>query len=118
MPQLDKLSYSTQIFWLLVLFTSFYFIILKHILPRILLNIKTRENIIDNMVSKSSNSVLEIKSAGSDYIKINSNIAKAVGDYLSEAFNLVNKAYNYTSVVINYSGTDKVVSQIIKPIVK
>ncbi len=118
MPQLDKLSYSTQIFWLLILFTSFYFIILKNILPSILLNIKTREDILNSMVSESSSSALEIKTAGSDYVKINSNITQTLGNYLSEVFNLINKAYSYTSIVINYSNTDKVIPQIVKPIIK
>lgn len=42
MPQLDVSSFTTQIFWLVFTFFSFYFIIVKFILPRISKMLKVR----------------------------------------------------------------------------
>lgn len=42
MPQLDVSSFTTQIFWLVFTFFSFYFIIIKLILPRISQMLKVR----------------------------------------------------------------------------
>lgn len=42
MPQLDVSSFTSQIFWLVFTFFSFYFIIIKWILPRISKMLKVR----------------------------------------------------------------------------
>lgn len=43
MPQLDKASYFSQLFWLLVIFTSFYAIIIRIYLPRLARIMKLRQ---------------------------------------------------------------------------
>lgn len=43
MPQLDKASYFSQIFWLLVIFTSFYALIIRIYLPRLARIMKLRQ---------------------------------------------------------------------------
>ena len=43
MPQLDKASYFSQIFWLLVIFTTFYAIIIRIYLPRLARIMKLRQ---------------------------------------------------------------------------
>jgi len=35
MPQFDKITFFNQIFWLILIFSSFYFILLKNYLPKI-----------------------------------------------------------------------------------
>ena len=35
MPQFDKITFFNQIFWLILIFSSFYFILLKNFLPKI-----------------------------------------------------------------------------------
>jgi hypothetical protein len=35
MPQFDKITFFNQIFWLILIFSSFYFILLKKYLPKI-----------------------------------------------------------------------------------
>jgi len=50
MPQLDKFSFVTQIFWLLVLFFFLYVILLQYILPAIYRTLKIRKEIIDNLI--------------------------------------------------------------------
>jgi F-type H+-transporting ATPase subunit b len=52
MPQLDKVTYFSQFFWLLVFFLSFYVICLKIILPSISTVLKIRTKKIDSMSSE------------------------------------------------------------------
>jgi len=42
MPQFDKITFFNQIFWLLLLFFSFYIILLKTFLPKISSSLKAR----------------------------------------------------------------------------
>jgi len=43
MPQFDKITFFTQIFWLTIIFFGFYFFILKVFLPKIATVLKTRK---------------------------------------------------------------------------
>jgi len=43
MPQFDKITFFTQIFWLTIIFFSFYFFTLKVFLPKIATVLKTRK---------------------------------------------------------------------------
>jgi len=42
MPQFDKITFFNQIFWLLLIFSSFYFVLLKNFLPKISSVLKAR----------------------------------------------------------------------------
>lgn len=42
MPQFDKVSFFTQIFWLVLVFFSFYMLLLKNFIPSLSRIIKTR----------------------------------------------------------------------------
>lgn len=42
MPQLDVSSFTTQIFWLLLIFFGFYFLLLKLVLPKVAKILKIR----------------------------------------------------------------------------
>jgi len=103
MPQLDKLTYSSQIFWLLIFFTSFYFIILKNILPSILLNIKTRETLINNLINSNSSSATEIESTNQNFVKINNKILDSVEEFQKLASTEANNSYSYVPLFINNS---------------
>ena len=43
MPQFDKITFFTQIFWLTIIFFGFYFIMLQVFLPKIAAVLKTRK---------------------------------------------------------------------------
>ena len=43
MPQFDKITFFTQIFWLTIIFFGFYFIMLQIFLPKIAAVLKTRK---------------------------------------------------------------------------
>ncbi len=54
MPQLDFTTYSSQIFWLIICFTTLYFFASKIILPRIAQIISERDSIIDADLEKAN----------------------------------------------------------------
>ena len=75
MPQLDHLSYLSQVFWLIVIFGSFYFVTLTYILPTISQIIKTRKEKLSSYTTDSSSLKIEEKLLTYKY-----------QDYLSNAF--------------------------------
>jgi len=62
MPQLDTFMYLSQVFWLLVLFTIFYILVLNNILPNISRVLKLRRKKISSegsfILSEEHNSVM------------------------------------------------------------
>lgn len=44
MPQLDKITFLSQFFWLCFFYIGFYFLVLKFVLPKISLLLKLRRN--------------------------------------------------------------------------
>ena len=90
MPQLDHLSYLSQIFWLIVIFGSFYFITLTYILPTINQIIKTRKEKLSSYTTDSSSLKIE-----------ESLITYKYQDYLVKAFinsgNALDKALETSS---------------------
>nr|YP_009317596.1 ATP synthase F0 subunit 8 [Pterocladiella media]AOX49048.1 ATP synthase F0 subunit 8 [Pterocladiella media] len=47
MPQLDRIIIFPQIFWLFLIFTSFYIILTHFFLPKFLKSLKSRKSVID-----------------------------------------------------------------------
>lgn len=66
MPQLDTYMYFSQVFWLLVLFTVFYILVLNNILPNISRVLKLRRKRISSegssVLSEEHNAVMETTS--------------------------------------------------------
>ena len=62
MPQLDTYMYLSQVFWLLVLFTTFYILVLNNILPNISRVLKLRRKRISSegssVLSEEHNAVM------------------------------------------------------------
>jgi len=57
MPQFDKITFFNQILFIILVFASFYFTILKFVLPKIALVLKTRKKITKTS-KKTENFVL------------------------------------------------------------
>lgn len=53
MPQFDFFSFSTQVFWILIGFFSFYFFILKYYLVRVAQTLKLRRVLKKKVISKN-----------------------------------------------------------------
>lgn len=51
MPQLDKLTFTTQIFWLFITFFSLYWVVTRKILPTILSITRTRQLLLSKMTT-------------------------------------------------------------------
>lgn len=54
MPQFDKVTFFNQIFWVLLVFFSFYFVLLKQILPSLLMSVKTRKKAVKSYLAAST----------------------------------------------------------------
>lgn len=67
MPQLDKVTYLSQVFWLFVMFFSFYIIILKWMLPTIVTILKLRQRKIDSDSQRAGGLETEEKTIIEDY---------------------------------------------------
>jgi|TARA_B110000967_G_C18667739_1_gene451451 hypothetical protein len=55
MPQLDTITYISQLFWTFIVFAVFYAMMVKHILPAISTSIKVRKKKLSSIGSLSSN---------------------------------------------------------------
>jgi F0F1-type ATP synthase membrane subunit b/b' len=51
MPQLDKVTFFSQYFWLLIFFLTFYFFVLKIVLPTVVTIFKLRKKKLESMVN-------------------------------------------------------------------
>ncbi len=103
MPQLDAITFATQIFWLLLLFVSFYFFVLKHILPNILLNLKVRQTVLGQLESNNSSSHTESISTLENFNKINLNLSQNLTTYLLDLNQLINKHLQYINALVTNS---------------
>lgn len=54
MPQFDKITFFNQIFWLTLSLLSFYFVVLKGLLPVLASSLKTRKKLVNYVFSVSS----------------------------------------------------------------
>ena len=52
MPQLDKVTFFSQYFWLLIFFLAFYFFVLKIVLPTIVTIFKARKKKLEAMATE------------------------------------------------------------------
>lgn len=84
MPQLDINTYASQIFWLILCFSTLYLVVSKMLIPRLSTIIENRKNHIDNIIEETKN----IKKNSEDNINLaESTIKKAKID----AKNLIKK---------------------------
>ena len=60
MPQLDKLSIINQITWLVIIFFSLYFIVIRTVLPVVYRNLRIRTLIIEEANEETKDSALEV----------------------------------------------------------
>ena len=67
MPQLDTLTYFTQVFWVFVTFTVFYAVCLRHILPGISRILKVRKKKLEYNKNAMDSFVDEERSTATSY---------------------------------------------------
>ena len=84
MPQLDKVTFFSQYFWLVIFFLSFYFFVLKVVLPTIVTIIKVRKKKLEAMASE----VADLK-------KEESTILSNYDAVLIESFNSSREMFNH-----------------------
>ena len=67
MPQLDTVTYLSQLFWVLILFGGFYIIVLSDILPSLSTILKARKKKLDQNGDAIENFASEETSTSSSY---------------------------------------------------
>jgi uncharacterized membrane protein YhiD involved in acid resistance len=94
MPQLDTYMYFSQVFWLLIIFITFYILILNNILPKISRVLKLRRKHIN--IGHGSLLVNE-------YQGVRSKMSLRLESSLKNTTNLINNARNSSSVWLDTS---------------
>jgi len=96
MPQLDVSSFTTQIFWLLLIFFGFYFLLLKLVLPKVAKILKLR---LTYKFSNSNDKLILTERTNRKYVgkKIKS-IIQSRSDKLVELNKNLNKSKKSESV--------------------
>jgi len=67
MPQLDLATYPSQIFWLVVTFTALYYVMARHILPRIHTVMESRQQRIEYDLDRAASLKVEAEQARESY---------------------------------------------------
>ena len=92
MPQLDKLTFLSQFFWLCIAYLGFYLILVKHFLPRIHRILKIRSL---KMNSATGSALLEMKQENDGGHQLRDSF---VTDALKESRHFFNETYQNTQV--------------------
>nr|NP_066328.1 ATP synthase F0 subunit 8 [Malawimonas jakobiformis]AAG13695.1 ATP synthase F0 subunit 8 [Malawimonas jakobiformis] len=106
MPQLDNVTFLSQIFWCFITFSLLYFIVLKNILPNIAKVLKIRKKLFDyynslfNNINTINNNYIVFKS--SDISNLFFIINKNINDYNEIYKNINNNSY-ISNNIRNYS---------------
>ena len=86
MPQLDKVTFLSQFFWLCFFYIGFYFLVLKFFLPKMSLILKLRKNKLSGSQDNVNNLQQENK-------KIHSNYELLFNNTLNTSRNAFNKSF-------------------------
>lgn len=90
MPQLDKVTFLSQFFWLCVFYLGFYFILLKYFLPKISRILVLRKR-------KMSFSQEGMSSLQQENIQVRQNFETVVSKALSMSKNTFNDFFSHTT---------------------
>lgn len=129
MPQLDTYMYFSQVFWLIIMFTTFYILVLNNILPNIARVLKLRNKQINasegSLVSKEHEKVMETTSNILEYslqdsTKFLNNVRNASSTWLEGSLKetnektLVELNKNYLKSIGELKGQSLLINEIIK----
>jgi len=102
MPQLDKVTFCTQVFWLVVVFISLYIVVVRNFIPRLAYILKFRaklEKLRGRSLARLNEELEEssrIQKEGiTRYINevraLSTNLSKEVDTWYAESFKRINK---------------------------
>jgi len=104
MPQIDKITYFNQLFWLFLSFSFYYFILLKVFLPKISSVLKARKKKLTKGSSGSTSFVADKKhftevrgSVVENYLSLNSSSIGNNSNFMSELNNRLVKSFSTTT---------------------
>jgi hypothetical protein len=97
MPQLDNVTYLSQIFWCFITFSTLYFVLLKNILPNIAKVLKIRNRLLNyyNNLFKNLNDINNsyVLNKSTDLSNLFSFISKNITVFNNEYRNINNNEY-------------------------
>lgn len=67
MPQLDPTSFASQLFWLVVTFSVLYYVMARHLVPRIHTVLESRQQRIDYDLDRAASLKVEAEQAKESY---------------------------------------------------
>jgi F0F1-type ATP synthase membrane subunit b/b' len=94
MPQLDTYMYSSQVFWLLVIFTVFYILVLNNILPNLSRVLKLRRKQI---------SAGEVSVIGEEHKAVMATTSGVLENSLKDSTTFLNNVRNSSSIWLEAS---------------
>ncbi len=89
MPQLDKVTFLSQFFWLCFFYIGFYFLILKFFLPKMSLILKLRKNKLTGSQNNVNNLTQENKKIQTNYEILFTNALITSKNTFNKSFNLI-----------------------------
>lgn len=92
MPQIDPTSFPSQIFWLVVTFVSLYYVMARHIIPRIHTVIETRQQRIEYDLDRAASLKSEAEEAREEYEHALSEARSQAQNLLSDVSEAIGKA--------------------------
>ena len=95
MPQLDKITFFTQVSWLIIVFFSLYIVLVKFILPKLALILKLRQRSMNKFLIDGYNFKKEAEINVSTYFEIFYRFTIKSNKSLS---NLTDKFYLYEEI--------------------
>lgn len=101
MPQLDSLTYLTQIFWTLLTFSVFYAVCLRHILPGVSRILKVRKKKLEYNKNAMDSFVDEERSTASSYEQMLADSLNASRGLLLKTAQLGNSWLSAVTVEVN-----------------
>ncbi len=101
MPQLDTLTYFTQVFWVFVTFTVFYAVCLRHILPGISRILKVRKKKLEYNKNAMDSFVDEERSTATSYEQMLAESLNASRSLLLKTAELGTSWLSFVSVEVN-----------------
>jgi len=104
MPQLDTITYLSQLFWTFIVFAVFYAMMVKHILPAISTSIKVRKKKLTSIGSLSSDLGDEKVAAVSSFEEMLGSSLGTSRELLTSTVDQSTKWQNVSSQSVNKSG--------------
>ena len=102
MPQIDTLTFASQLFWLLICFLVFYSLVISQVLPKLARILKVRKKKVEFALKQGSSFSDERDSTVASYENVFVNSANESREMLTSFSNESNEWLNETKAETNH----------------